>query len=271
MNILVKRTGAMGDVLETSPIIARLHEENPDARIDVETQYGMIFDGNPHISAIGRTQEHYDRTIDLNMAFENALRKIHPIDAYSEVAFGDRNTPHRLELSWKPASSYLRNLLGDRGVVIHPARSWPIRTLPLEWWQLLVDILNDRDYRVIVTGTAQDHGGLFGVTDFRGRLTLAEQAGLIDAAACFVCSESGPMIVAQTTQTPIIALLTMVPPEHIKHADCNLTAVRAAVPCVGCASDHPAPTTFFGCKLGHSKCLTAFDARAVANLVDELT
>lgn len=267
MRILVQRQGALGDVIEVTAITARLREENPDATIDVETAYPAVFQGNPHISATFASGE-YDRTIDLSMAFENAMRKLHPIDAYSRVAFEDSATPHRLEFAWDKPSQFLLNIVGERGVVIHPARSWPIRTLPQEWWQQLVDLLKARDYRVIVTGTAQDWP-LRNVTDLRGSLSLAGQAGLINAACCFVCSESGPMILAQTTKTPIIAHLTMVPPEHVIHEGANFTAVQADVPCVGCAAEQPEKTTFFGCRYGHSDCLTAFDAHEIAALVDK--
>jgi ADP-heptose:LPS heptosyltransferase len=36
-SILVRRTGAFGDVIDTTPVVRRLREENPDAEIDVDT------------------------------------------------------------------------------------------------------------------------------------------------------------------------------------------------------------------------------------------
>ena len=35
--ISVRRTGAFGDVIDTTPVIRRLRQENPDAEIDVLT------------------------------------------------------------------------------------------------------------------------------------------------------------------------------------------------------------------------------------------
>lgn len=275
MRILVKRTGAFGDVLETTPIIARLRRENPEADIDVDTQYPGVFDGHPNITSTKPSGE-YDRTIILDMAFENLLRKVHPVDAYSEVAFGDRKTRHTLHMRW---GTFDKSLLHPRtnwakAVVIHPCRNWPIRTLSLAWWQELVNILNKRGYEIIVTGTSQDHDGLTNVIDLRDKLRPQQQVGLIDASCCFVCSESGPMILAQVTATPIIAMLTMAPAFAVKHERkggyaWRFDAVMADIPCAGCSATFDKPTTYFGCKYGHGNCVKSFDVKKIAALVEE--
>ena len=273
MRIIVKRTGALGDVLEVTPIVARLRAENPDAEIDVATHYTAVFRDDPAVSSFEPRGE-YDRLIDLDGTFERLLRKVHPVDAYSEAAFGDRETPHRILFKGTPASAEVRRMMGERPVVIHACRNWPIRTLPLEWWQKFVDLLNDRGYTVVATGTRQDHEGLVRLLDLRDRLDLAEQAGLIDAARCFVCSESGPMILAQATSTPVIAMLTMAAPFSPVH-ECagGLDVVMAPVPCAGCSEHFDAPTTYFDCKHGELNpdfrgCVTSFDHNAIADLVD---
>ena len=47
-SILVRRTGAFGDVIDTTPVVRRLRQENPDAEIDVDTQYPHVFLNSPH-------------------------------------------------------------------------------------------------------------------------------------------------------------------------------------------------------------------------------
>jgi hypothetical protein len=42
-SILVRRTGAFGDVIDVTPVARRLRNENPDAEIDVDTQYPSSF------------------------------------------------------------------------------------------------------------------------------------------------------------------------------------------------------------------------------------
>lgn len=270
--ILVKRIGALGDVLEATAITARLREEDPDHYIDVLTACVPAFKGNPHVNATHQTRETYDRLIDLDGAFESRLRQDHPIDAYSEVAFGDRLTPHKLVFRAEPVVP----INYGRMVVLHPARSWPIRTLPHSFWQRLTECLRDHNYDVAITGTHQDWE-LSECIDYRGRLNLAQQAGLITAACCFICSESGPMILAQATRTPIIPLLTMIPPEHVVHVRAGGPGwrwhpVRANVPCIGCATRQPEETTSFGCIERHYPipCVASFDPAAIADLVDEV-
>lgn len=272
MRILVKRTGALGDVLEATPIVARLRAQYPDARIDFDTHYAEVFRGNTNINAACQAHDIYDRVINLNMAFENDARLEHPINSYSMIAFGDHATSHELEFRWEPFGG-----VNPRTVVLHPARSWPIRTLPREFWQLLINALVYRGFMVALTGTTQDWDGLTNCIDLRSKLSLARQCGLIDAACCFVCSESGPMILAQVTRTPIIPLLTMVPPEHVIHDRYGAQPwrwhpMRAKVPCVGCAAEQSQPTTYFDCKhpndsVDFRRCVSTFDPVEVAEEV----
>jgi len=277
--ILIKRAGAMGDVLEVTPIVARLKAEDPDCLIDVDTHYAEVFKANNKVNAAHQSRQRYDLTIDLNMAFEASNRRDHPVIAYSEVAFGDRLTSTQLEFHWEKLPIPILPVLGKKIVVLHPARSWPIRTLPREFWQQLINCLNLRGFGVALTGTMQDWDGLTACLDLRSKLTLAQQAGLLDAASCFVCSESGPMILAQVTRVPIIPLLTMVPPEHVEHVRYSSFRWRwhpvqaPNVGCVGCAARQPEPTTYFDCEWGHTNpnfrmCVNAFDPDHIASLVE---
>ena len=98
MKILVRREGAFGDVLDTTPVIRRLRQENPDAEIDIETAYPQVYAGSLHRIGLARDIT-YDRIINLDMAFENRLRKVGIVESYMEVAFGDRNGSTR-NSSW---------------------------------------------------------------------------------------------------------------------------------------------------------------------------
>jgi ADP-heptose:LPS heptosyltransferase len=274
MRIVVRRSGALGDVLETTPIIARLRADNPDAEIDVATHYETVFRDDNNVNSTKPYGE-YERAIDLDGTFEKLLRKVHPIDAYSEAAFGDRKTPHKILFNFNPLGKEVRKLVGTNFVVLHACRNWPIRTLPVDWWQELIHTLNARDYTVVLTGTLQDHESLVGVLDLRAKLRLDEQAALIDAARCFVCSESGPMILAQATSTPVIAMLTMAAPFSPVHETAStLDVVMANVPCAGCSEFLPEPTTYFDCKHDPASkefrsCVQSFSVQGIADLVDQ--
>ena len=119
--ILVRRTGAFGDVIDTTPVIRRLRQENPDAEIDVLTQYPGVFKDSPHRIGFKRDVK-YDRFIDLDMAFERNLRRVGIVESYMEVAFGDREGSTQLEMTYGPPPEF--GMDWSLAITMHPARSW---------------------------------------------------------------------------------------------------------------------------------------------------
>jgi Glycosyltransferase family 9 (heptosyltransferase) len=274
-NILLNRTGALGDVFEVTSIAHRLKAEGSE--VAVRTNYPQVFEGNADLS----TLTSIDQTFDLNMAFERDLRQLHPIDSFSKVVFGDTNTEHKIYFNFTPVTTFVLNsqIVPQPIAVLHAARSWPIRTLPRPFWQNLIDKLVFLKFQVVLTGTHQDWDGLSNCLDLRSHLNLMGQAALIDHAKVFICSESGPMIFAQATSAHIIALTTMVPPAHIIHrrgAGAKTVVIQSNVPCVGCAARWPTPVAYLDCEHGpHRKafrsCLNGFNPTAIAATAFELS
>jgi heptosyltransferase III len=274
MKICLNRTGALGDVLEVTAITKRLLAEGH--HVFVKTNYPQVFVGLG-VNVASPNWFGYDKSFDLNLAFERDLRQLHPIDSFSKIVFGDTLTPHKIYFNYPKTKTLTINKKPVTGAkaVLHAARSWPIRTLPRGFWQDLINELVLIDFVVILTGTSQDWDGLYGATDLRDKLTLPEQASLIDLADVFICSESGPMILAQATNTPIIPLLTMIIPEHITHDGPAIYPILAPVPCQGCALRHPAPTTYFDClnqpdTPEFRQCLESFDPTDIATLAESI-
>jgi ADP-heptose:LPS heptosyltransferase len=154
-SILVRRTGAFGDVIDTTPVIRRLRQEYPDAEIDVDTQYPGVFLDSPHRIGFKRDIT-YDRVIDLNMAFERNLRRVGIVESYMQVAFGDHHGSTQLEMVYPPPPQF--GLDWSLAITMHPARSWPQRTLPIQFWVDLANILAKRGWIVLCIGTKQDWG-----------------------------------------------------------------------------------------------------------------
>lgn len=278
--ILLRRMGAFGDVLDTTPIAERLRAENPDAIIHVLTEHPSAYQNNPHVDkvVVGNFAElyppghvlHYDRFIDLDMAYECLLRRVHNIDAYSEVAFGDRKTLKRITYKWPKANFY-----GDwsKAIVIHPTVSWPQRTMPKKWWVTLAGELMTKDWEVISIGASQDYHGI-GTTDLVDKLDTPGQVAAIDAAAAYIGSDCGLAVLAQATNTPVVALLTMTLPHLCQHERQDQMGwgyfpILSDVPCVGCSAELDAPTTDFRCRYGDNRCVTKFDAAHVARVAEQ--
>jgi len=269
--ILVRRAGAFGDVVDVTPIVRRLRSENPDAEIDIDTQYPGVFLNNPNRVGLKR-EIAYDRVIDLNMAYERYLCRVGVVESYMEAAFGDRNGSSQLEMVYPPPPEF--GLDWSLAITMHPARSWPQRTLPVEFWVDLANILAKRGWIVLCIGTRQDWG--FNgqrVLDLRDRFDMQMQASVIGASRAFICSESGPMILAQVTDVPIVALHTMGFPEFTARERHGVKGWRfhpisSPIECVGCSHRLSEPSTYFSCERGDNKCVTLFDAATIADAVE---
>ena len=276
---LFVRDGAMGDVLDMTPVVRRFRLKNPDTPIHICTQHPEVFRTNPDIQKIRverfsrwSEQVRYDQIFDLNMAQEKHLRNKHSVDCYSLEVFGDEETPKALTLVFDPKPPDL-NVDWENTIAIHPAISWPQRTLPIEFWRALIVTLKVRGWNVFSLGTAQDHD-LFGmgIDNGRGLFTLAQQASIINASAGFICSDTGLMAVAQTTRTPVVSLLTMTLPymaerERFGKMGWGFYPIVANIECAGCTHEQKEPNTFFECKWTDERrnaCVTRFNPEAVA-------
>ena len=240
MKILVRRTGAWGDVLETTPVVRRLRQENPDAEIDFETSahYHSVYLNSPHRIGARRTEVQYDRFIDLDGAFEKRLRKVNAVESYMEEAFGDRNGSTQLEMWYDPRPPF--DMDWSNTITMHAycaLPQWPQRTLPHGFWTDLADRLTDRGWLVCCIGTRQDwpmtgRRNVVDTTRLKAKdaagqmydidysLSPQSQAAIIGASRAFVCCGSGPLMLAQVTDVPIVAMEAMSLPymfEHERH------------------------------------------------------
>ena len=270
MKILIKRKGALGDVINTTPVARRLRQENPEAQIDVATYHTRAYFRNPHIDNVVNpdtiTGDGYDLTVDLNGSYESE-RNIHHIDKYMLTAFG--NTDGDKSPVFEPSAVSTGFESNENVIVVHPAVSWPSRTFPTSFWQDLVNLLDEAGYTVIVTGTSNDQQ-LTGVIDTRGRFGLDQQARLIDWSKAFICSDSGLMALAATTEVPIVALLTITKaefaaPYRYNELGWNFYGIKTPLSCHGCAAEQP-PGEYFTCKRGDNACVTSIKPKDVVDV-----
>lgn len=129
-------------------------------------------------------------------------------------------------------------------VVVHPGASVPARAPSPPWATALVTQLAGAGHRVVVTGgpneraltrtVAGEHG-----LDLGARTTLAELAGVLDAAEAVVVGNTGPAHLAAAVGTPVVSLFAPVVPAerwrpygvaHVllgdQHAPCAATRAR---------------------------------------------
>jgi ADP-heptose:LPS heptosyltransferase len=292
--ILVRRTGAFGDVVSITPIMRRLRQERgPDAIIHVDTEYPEIFEGNGDVNKAADWRrspqdlapDEYDEVYDLNGSYERRRRADHGIDCYMEDVFGDRNGDKSLKVVRSPLPDWLcsdpkwQKVISDRLITIHPAVSWQNRTMPKAFWQGVADCLTGAGYQVATVGTLRDTP-LDRVHDLRGKLQPRQQAEICNRSKAFVGSDCGGLFLAGATDVPIVALFTTSPASMNviwRHGEPNwkLKAVVPDLPCVGCTTRvaekaWPEIITYHGCERGDFACVSGFDAPTIAAMAMQM-
>lgn len=292
--ILVRRTGAFGDVVSITPIVRRLRKERgPNAIIHVDTEYPEIFEGNDDVNAAADWRrsppdsmpDDYDETYDLNGSYERRRRADHGIDCYMEDVFGDRNGDKSLKLVRSPLPDSLckdpewQKVISGRLIAIHPAVSWQNRTMPKAFWQGVADRLTEAGYQVVTVGTLRDTQ-LDRVHDLRGKLRPRQQAEICNRSKAFVGSDCGGLFLAGATDVPIVALFTTSPESMNviwRHGEPNwkLKAVVPDLPCVGCTTRAaekawPELVTHHGCERDDFACVHWFDSSVIASMAVEM-
>jgi lipopolysaccharide heptosyltransferase II len=160
-------------------------------------------------------------------------------------------------------------------IVVHVSAGNPFRRWPAGAFETVIEQLVRRDpeRRVIVTSGPSDAdaarritaaararlGGLAGAIPDIGEWDLAELRSLVARAAVYIGGDSGPMHIAATTQTPIVALLGPTLPERSmpwRSATYFAEAIDAGpLPCRPCHQRHCVPGDF--------RCLTAISPTMV--------
>src|ERR1700733_5895448 len=144
MKILVRRTGALGDVVLATPVVRRLRREHPEADIFVRAAYPDVFKDSPHrltLNASVRLEARFDLTVVLDLAYERRPG-MHVVEAYMEEAFGvaDAKAPAmRQELFFDRRPLFAPDPRRPFVAVHAAGGGWRNRTLPRATWEKTID------------------------------------------------------------------------------------------------------------------------------------
>lgn len=276
--ILVRRSGALGDVVLTTPVVRRLARENPDATVLVHTNYPEVFAGCSYAAAVrgAPALPPFDRLVNLDLAYERRP-KMHIVRAYMEEAFGEAGEP---DADWQqemadtgPAA--MRLSFNRPFIVVHGngGIAWRNRIQSPGFWCETHRLLQGLGYMTISIGRTGDDGQ--GSMDARNMFGVPGVRRLIKQAACFVGSDSGPLHIAGTTQAPIVGLFTCALPQfrlpwrNGQLADRCIGLMPPRLECVGCLHDEPPPVTSLGCRVGNYACVEDVHAAISPEMVRE--
>ena len=259
----VRRSGALGDVLMITPVLKRLRQIYPDAKIIVSTDCQNVLKNSPYIDQIERCEKKFlkkiDRLIDLNFAYEKRAH-LHVVEAYFQEAFDEKPMDYTLELNVTEKDSFLLakkiGVLRRPFLVMHQAKSWDNRTWPKSYWDHLTKRCIAGGYDIAIIGQGEDffYEGE-GAFDFRKKLTLQEIKILIEKSEGFISIDSGLFHIAQTTQTPVFGIFTIADPALRITRKENTYPFIPALSCRFCLHKERAPVTFFKCPLQTNGCV----------------
>ena len=268
----VRRSGALGDVLMITPVLKRLWQIHPDAKIIVSTDCQNVLKNSPYIHKIERCEKKFfkkiDALIDLNFAYEKRPH-LHVVEAYFQEAFNEKPFDYRLELNVTKKDYLSLDMkiacLKKPFLVMHQAKSWDNRTWPKAYWDHLTTRCIDAGYDVAIVGQGEDffYEGE-GAFDFRKILTLQEIKILIEKSEGFISIDSGLFHIAQTTQTPVFGIFTIADPALRITRKENTYPFIPSLSCRFCLHKESPPVTFFKCPLQTNGCVKDISPDSIA-------
>lgn len=268
--VVVRRTGALGDVVLTTPVIRHIRAElGPEATIIVETTYSSVFSHSPHkVESLLFSGDRPRGTtlIDLDLAYE--LRpKMHIVAAYSEVLEAAGFPPIPEDRRLQEMFPNQRISFGEPTVAVHAARSWENRTLPTTFWLDTTSLLRQVGYRVVFVGTDRDQ-----LTGPHCNQSLNYTAGMLARCAAFLGSDSSLLHVAAAVGCPVVGLFTSVRPEYrMPLGGPGVALIPAGLPCWGCLERALVPTTNLKiCERGDTACIWRFNPAEVVTAVQSI-
>src|SRR6267142_1800127 len=229
MRILLVRLRLIGDVVLTTPLLRAITRRYPGARLTylVEPAAVAVVRGNPNLAqivvapkrrglarvrddiSIARRlrREHFDVAIDLHGG---------PRAAWFTWASG---APMRIGYAIAGRAWMYTHVIGrtpDEAPRASVANQWDLLA-PLDPSRLIILTSGPSDAsaaKAIADGARATLGPLAAAVPDTGEFDLAELRALVGRAAVYIGGDSGPLHIAGTTTTPIVALLGPTLPER---------------------------------------------------------
>lgn len=263
--INIKRTGALGDVILTTPIIRKLREINPDSVINLYTDCPVVYKNNPNVNGVFTANSCPNEfCINLDLVYERNP-KTHIIEAYSQYVFDSALINKRTELfpndDDKKKVLDIKNhyrIINHKAVIIHMARSWENRTISLSRWIEFIDRLLEKRLQPVIVGSGDDlvydHPQ---VVNLKNKLSIHHIYLLCSSVYAFVGIDSGLLHVAGATDDnccKVFGIFTCAEAQYRMPFRLNTSAIESVIDCYGCLHRKPAPVTFAGCDRGDNLC-----------------
>jgi ADP-heptose:LPS heptosyltransferase len=286
IDILVRRRAALGDVIYTTGVVRELYNQYRGyARITVQTDFPEVFANSPYVHHVvscdtGLTVSEFDIYHNLDNCYEyNPCN--HYVDSYFHRVFGDRHELvrdtelHPTDADREAVDKDLE-FIGDKFIAVHMRQwHWELKNIKQDvWFEIFEKVFTERvDYKIVFVGGEADgaveHPLMINTC---GRYSPQELKCLLEHAACFVGIDSGPYAIATTTKTPMVTLLSHMPPSTIipiraNGEGWNTKVVQASVDCVGCYERQQRPVSQIVCERGDYACNSLWDTDKISQAI----
>lgn len=216
--IVIKRSGAMGDIIAVEPVLRYFYEKGYTVAIDCPDNFYLLFIQHhqlfypiKHVSQIDQRRIKI-KTFDLDMSYENVPKQLH-LKSYFEACGVFDYKLSNPRLSYRITD---QNRLFKKYVVLHvDIREQPGRNIDGVAWHTVVSELIIMGYDVIQVGkgSSEPTGAIHMNTVTENMLMW-----LIAGADMFIGIDSGPSHIAVALNIPSVIFFGMVNPEII-HPD----------------------------------------------------
>lgn len=221
--VVVKRDGALGDIIATEPLLEYYHNKGYNVAIDMPVHLCMFFGTHhfpiKHVSQLdGRITP---KVIDLNMSYEKNPKELHLQSYYDTAGIpdGDIKNP-RLKF---PISA--ENKLFKKYCVLHlDKRDQPYRNQYGVNWGYVVMVLKENGYDVIQVGR-YEHDPIPGVLEMKTPTTHFLLM-VIAGADLFIGIDSGPAAMAVAMNVKSAIFFGSVDPKVIHPDLSNVTVIE---------------------------------------------
>jgi GT2 family glycosyltransferase len=262
--VLIRRTGAQGDVILLTPALAAFRGRYPKVHVTVSTACPVVLSGNPDVDAViecSPDPKGYDRFFDLDMVYEKEPLT-HPVMAYAralELMPLDGSIGGLRIYPDPPAKAIAAEVMPKNGsqryAVIHPGSipGWVGREWRGSWPGVLAEI-RKMGFKTIRVGNHQTPPIPCDL-DFTN-WPFMRLAAIMGRADLFVGVDSMPFHVAQAVEIPAVGIFGCVEPS-LRIVSPRAVGVTAEnVGCLGCHHWLPAPRTVTNyCLRGRELCM----------------
>jgi GT2 family glycosyltransferase/ADP-heptose:LPS heptosyltransferase len=253
--ILLRRSGANGDVLVAASVASGLKRMYPNSKVVFCTDCKEVLKNNPYIDRVIDDTELSERLFqvyyNLDMVYEyRPYTNI--LDAYAETV-GVHVADCKHYLHKEP----VYETLPKDYVVIHPGRTgWVGRDWKHENFIEIAKKLLGAGERVVCVGR-QAEGEIPCSLDLRGKTNVAQLAWVISKAKKFIGIDSFPMHVAQTFNIPGVCFFGCITPSTRLYNP-NMKPIYAEnLACLGCHHRKPTPCTVTNsCETVNQECIS---------------